>query len=89
MRQPDPLGVTRTTRAHVLSLLTEAESALVNDTEPTRLSEGELYLDLTQPSSGVRRAIATTTVTAHALPKRAVSAESWARILAFLAAPAP
>jgi hypothetical protein len=84
---PDSDSPARITRARVLSLLSDAENAAVSHAESTRLSEGELYLDLKQLGSGVRRALATTTVTAHALPRRAVSAETWAKILAYLADP--
>lgn len=73
------------TRQNVLDLLTDAESADVSNAESTRLSEGEEYLDLQHLEAGVRRAIATTTVTGNALARRAVHPDSWRKILACLA----
>ncbi len=74
------------TRESVLSLLTDEENASVSSAESTRLSEGEEYLDLQHLDSGVRRALATTTVTGNALPRRAVHADTWRKILTQLAA---
>jgi len=81
---PNEMHLAYVTRESVLSLLTDAENASVSNAESTRLSEGEEYLDLQQLDSGVRRALAMTTVTGNALPRRAVHDDTWKKILALL-----
>jgi hypothetical protein len=72
-------------RESVFGLLTELERASVASGGATRLSEGEEYLDLRHVERGVRRALATTTVTGNAIARRAVHDDTWRRILGYLA----
>jgi hypothetical protein len=70
------------TRESILSLLSDAEVALVStaETEP-RLLEGDEYLDLEHLDLGVRRARGLTSPTGSLLPKKAVHNETWSKIV--------
>ena len=75
------------TRDAILNLLTDEETARVSTAEvATRLTEGAEYLDLEHLDQGVQRAkVATAVKMGHVLPRSAVSAETWRKILAQLA----
>jgi len=73
-------------RDSVLKLLSETELARVSNAEGgARLADGDEYLDLL--GQGVRTAHGAPAPTARLLPKKAVHADTWNRILAVLAAP--
>lgn len=75
-------------RDTILKLLSDEENAKVSTAEASsRLTEGQEYLDLEHLDQGVQRAKAATTKSAmgHILPRRAVSDETWSKILAHLA----
>lgn len=76
------------TRDSVLKLLSDDEVARVSTAETAaRLSEGDEYLDLEHLDLGVQRAGATATPMARVLPRKAVHANTWSRILTHMAAP--
>ena len=63
-------------------LLTDAEVAKVSRAEDNaRLVEGDHYVDLEDPSSGVHQVQARSGTPKHALPQSAVSDATWAKIL--------
>lgn len=74
-------------REAILKLLSNEEAARVSTAEAASgLTEGAEYLDLKHLDQGLQRAEAATKVTMrHVLPRRAVSDETWSRILAQLA----
>lgn len=72
-------------RESIFGLLTERERASVAGAGAMRLAEGEEYLDLSQVDRGVRRALATTTVTGNAIARSAVHDDTWRKILSYLA----
>ena len=74
-------------RDTILKLLSDAEIAKVSTAEAASgLSKGDEYLDLEHLDQGVRRSDSDTKVTmGHVVPRSAVSAASWARILSQLA----
>lgn len=53
---------------------------------PERLRQGEEYVDLQQLQAGVQRALHGMAPTGGELPRKAVQARTWTRILAQLAA---
>jgi hypothetical protein len=71
------------TREAILNLLTDAEVAKVSRAEgEVRLVEGDHYVDLEDPSSGVHQVQATSSIKAsRALPQSAVSDATWAKIV--------
>lgn len=72
----------RETSSAVLKLLSDTELAQVNDPNAVRkLAAGEEYLDLEQPSEGVRRSREGGSPTGRVLPRRAVDGRTWQRIL--------
>ena len=74
-------------RESILRLLSDDEVASVSHLEATaRLLDGEEYLDLEELEQGVRSEFATTnTPMGHVLPRRAVRAATWDKILERLA----
>ncbi|MDP2270437.1 MAG: hypothetical protein Q8N23_24210 [Archangium sp.] len=71
------------TRERVLELLSDDEVARVCTAEATaQLAEGEEYLDLAHLELGVRRGGATPMT--RVLPRQAIDATTWARIVAQL-----
>jgi hypothetical protein len=74
-------------RDDILKLLSNDEIAKVSSAEAASgITEGGEYLDLEHLNEGVQRAKAATKVTmGHALPRSAVSGETWRKILAQLA----
>ena len=74
-------------RDMILKLLSNEETARVSTAEAAaRLTEGEEYLDLEHLDQGIQRAKAETAVKmGNVLPRSAVSAETWSKILARLA----
>ena len=76
------------TRESILKLLSDDETASVCNSETApRLQDGDEYIDLEQIDRGVQRAPGTDTPMGRVLPKKAVHAATWTRIIARLAAP--
>jgi hypothetical protein len=76
------------TRDNILKLLSDNEVAAVSLAETAaRLEAGDEYLDLEHLDQGVLRGGAAATPMGRVLPKKAVQAETWSKILAQLAAP--
>jgi hypothetical protein len=75
------------TRESILMLLSDDEVASVSTIEAmARLLDGEEYLDLEKLEQGVRSALGPTTAPmGHVLPRRAVHAATWDKILEQLA----
>lgn len=73
-------------RDTILRLLSDAETAEVSTAETASgLSEGDEYIDLEHLDQGVRRSDPDAKVImGHVVPRSAVSAATWARILAQL-----
>ena len=73
-------------RDALLKLLSDEEIARVSTAETAAgLTQGDEYVDLEHLDQGVRRADPAIKVAmGHAVPRSAVSAASWARILAQL-----
>lgn len=78
------------TRDALLKLLSDDEVASVSSAETGgQLAAGEEYLDLQRLDKGIRKAKGGTTPAARVLPKKAIHAKTWEKILAQLrAAPA-
>ncbi len=76
------------TRDTVLKLLSDAEIAKVSNAETAlQLEEGSEYLDLEQLEKGVQRSQSGTAVTiGNALPRSAVSQETWDKLIATISA---
>jgi hypothetical protein len=74
-------------RDAILKLLSDEETARVSTAEGAAgLAEGAEYLDLENLDRGVQRAKVASAVTiGHVLPRTAVRAETWSKILAQLA----
>lgn len=70
-------------REAILKLLTDAEVSKVSRAEgEQRLIEGDVYIDLEDLEAGVQLVQATPrTAPGHALPRSAVSDETWANIV--------
>jgi hypothetical protein len=74
------------TREAILALLTDAEVAKVSRAEDARrLIEGDEYVDLEDPTAGVRQVHERSPQASHALPRSAVSDATWAKIVAAVA----
>jgi hypothetical protein len=72
------------TRDAILNLLTDAETAKVSNLEDGKgLKEGDVYIDLDDLAKGVQKG-ASENLIGHALPRSAVSAETWTKIVAQL-----
>jgi len=79
---------THLTRDGLLKLLSDDEVASVNLAETSALlAEGDEYLDLAHLDKGVRLAKGKTTKTGRVLPKIAVQAATWSKLLLQLASP--
>ena len=76
------------TRETILALLTDAEVARVSTAEDKpKLIDGDDYIDLADPGTGVHQMHSDSTVSPHdTLPKSAVSETTWAKILHAVAA---
>jgi hypothetical protein len=73
------------TQDTILKLLSDEETARVSTAETAlRLNEGDEYLDLTQLDQGVRNADGVNAPMGRVLPRKAVLAATWDRILADL-----
>ena len=73
------------TRDAILKMLTDDEVAKVSTAETvSRLSSGEEYLDLEHLELGVQRADGSATPMGRVLPKKAVHANTWTKIVAQL-----
>jgi hypothetical protein len=75
------------TRDSILKLLSDDEVAKVSTAETRALLDGDEYLDLEQLDRGVQRAGGAVTPMGRVLPKNAVHANTWSKILTLLAAP--
>ena len=76
------------TRDALLKLLSDDEVASVSSAETAgKLADGEEYLDLQNLDKGVRKAKGKTTLSGRVLPKKAVHAKTWDKIMAQLKAP--
>jgi hypothetical protein len=74
------------TREAILALLSDVEVAKVSRAEDApRLIEGDEYVDLEDPASGVRQVHEKSPRASHALPRSAVSDATWAKIVAAVA----
>jgi hypothetical protein len=70
------------TRDHILKLLSDEEVARVSTAETaTRLTDGDEYLDLEKLHQGVRRAGGGAIPMGRVLPRKAVHADTWDKIL--------
>lgn len=70
------------TREALLALLTDAEVAKVSRAEDdSRVVEGDEYVDLEDPSAGVRQVHANSAGRTNALPRSAVSDATWVKIV--------
>jgi hypothetical protein len=73
------------TRDTILKMLTDDEVGKVSTAETApKLASGEEYLDLEHLELGVQRAGGTATPMGHVLPKNAVHANTWTKIVAQL-----
>ncbi len=76
------------TRDSILKMLSDVENARMCMAETALgLSDGDEYLDLEHIARGVRRAGGTVSPMGAVLPRKAVNADTWNRILAQLAGP--
>ena len=76
------------TRNSILKLLSDEEVAKVSTAEAAaRLGDGDEYIDLEHIDQGVRRAGAAATPMGRVLPRKAVHASTWTKILTHLAMP--
>jgi hypothetical protein len=76
------------TRDAIMKLLSDAEVGSVSTAETeAAFSPGDEYLDLEGLEHGVQRAGGTPVPIGRALPRQAVHAETWTKILALLAPP--
>ena len=76
------------TRSSVLELLSDDEVARVSNAETAaRLAHGEEYVDLERLDQGVRRAVGPTAPMGRVLPRKAVPANTWNKIVAHLLVP--
>jgi len=70
------------TREAIVALLSDAEVAKVSRAEgEPRLVEGDEYVDLEDPSAGVRQVHAKSPRPRKFLPRSAVSDATWAKII--------
>jgi len=73
------------TRETILKLLSDDEVAKVATAETaTRLADGDEFIDLEHFERGVERAPQTTTPMGRVLPRKAVPASTWDKIVAQL-----
>jgi hypothetical protein len=73
---------------NLLNLLSDDDVVSVSSAETSDLlTEGDLYLDLEHLDKGVCRAKGMTTPTARLLPKKALQAKTWNKIMAHVAPP--
>jgi len=76
------------TRDSILKLLSDDEVARVTTAETAdRLPDGDEFLDMEQLSQGVQRAHGTSSPMGRVLPRKAVHAKTWSKILAEIAVP--
>jgi hypothetical protein len=73
------------TREGILKLLSDDETASVSNAETApRLQDGDEYIDLERIDRGVQKAPGTHTPMGRVLPRKAVHAATWTRIVAQL-----
>ena len=76
------------TRDSILKVLSDEEVASVSTAETAdRLMDGDEYLDLEQLRQGVQKALQTTIPMGRVLPRKAVHANTWNKIVAQLVEP--
>lgn len=74
------------TRNHILKLLSDEEVASVSAAETAEpIRDGEVYLDLSRLSQGVRRARGETTPLGPVLRQKAVQEQTWKSVVTHLA----
>jgi hypothetical protein len=83
---PDDMHIQQHTRSEILGLLSDDEIGAVSAAEEQPIPEGNDYLDLEHLERGVQQATRNTSGT-NALPRTAVSDETWIRILDVLETP--
>ncbi len=69
---------------NVIALLSDDEVARVNAQAADNLSDFDEYLDLEQPAKGVQRGPGSARPICRVLPRSALRASTWAKILAWL-----
>ena len=75
------------TRDSILKLLSDDEVTTVSTAETAaRLADGDEYLDLEQLAQGVQRASGKSVAMGRVLPRKAVHADTWNKILTQLPA---
>jgi hypothetical protein len=75
------------TKASMMKLLTDDEVARVSNAESQpKLTDGDEYLDLVHLDKGVRRANRGAIEMTHIVPKKAVTPETWTKMIAHLPA---
>ena len=80
-------GIQYVTRDSILKMLSEEEVDRVSTSETAaRLSDGDEYVDLEQLGRGVQRASGAKVNMGHVLPRKAVLAATWDKIVTELAA---
>jgi hypothetical protein len=78
------------TRDSILKLLSDDEVSKVTTAETAaRLLDGDEFIDLEKFNLGVQKAPGRQTPMGHVLPKKAVHAGTWGKIVALLPAQAP
>ncbi|NVB79922.1 MAG: hypothetical protein HOV81_16120 [Kofleriaceae bacterium] len=78
--------ITNQTRREILGLLSDDELRYVSNAEQARIPEGDEYLDLEHLELGVQQAEPNTPGD-NALPRSAVSDDTWGKILNVLETP--
>jgi hypothetical protein len=72
-------------RDHIMNLLSDDEVARVSTVEASpSLFDGDEYVDLEDPAAGVRRAVVTSSPLGQVIAKKAVSDQTWAKIVSHL-----
>jgi hypothetical protein len=71
-------------RDEVMKLLSAQEAAEVDSERAGQLREGQEYLDLEQALQGVKRAAGASPPRGRVLPRDAVHAATWSKILALV-----
>lgn len=75
------------TRDTILKLLSDDEVARVSAADgSTTLADGDEYVDLDAPHHGIRKSVGSITApTARVLPRKAVLAKTWRRVVTLIA----
>lgn len=85
----DPARGAYVTREAIMKLLSDQEAGSVSTAESTtKLASGEEYVDLEHLEAGVQKAPLTRAHMGNVLPKSAVHADTWTKVVAALSAKA-